>query len=537
MTKPSEDEHLEFKEAKSCYDSGKLTKYCAALANEGGGKMVLGVTDKPPRQVVGSQAFSTLERTKAGLIRDLRLRIDAEEIPHPNGHVVVFHVPSRPIGQPIQYKGAYWMRAGEELVPMTPDMLKRIFNEAGPDFSAEVCPRADLSCLSPKAVAHFRQRWHRKSGNSRLEELSDEELLTNAELLCDGGVTYAALILLGAPEALNRHLAEAEVIFEYRSGEDSIRFQQRQNYREGFLLFHDDLWNKINLRNEVHQYQEGFFRHDIPTFNEVVVREAILNAVSHRDYRDAGSVFVRQFPRKLEVTSPGGFPEGITAENILRRQSPRNRRIAEAFERCGLVEKSGQGMDLMFETSIKEGKPRPDFSGTDAWQVYLTLWGEVQDTDFVLFLERVASETSETFSTSDFLLLDVVRRGDRIPKDLRDRARHLREAGVLERTGRGRGTRYLLSRRFYRLTGKKGAYTRKRGLDRGANKALLLRHIEDNASEGSPLRDLADVVLDLTRGQILGLLKELKKEGSIHVLGRNRGARWHPGPSIGDADS
>src|SRR5271168_2584019 len=105
-----EDEHLEFKEAKANFHFEKLVKYCAALANEGGGSIVLGVTDRRPRRVVGSQAFLDLERTKAGLIDKLRLRIEAEEIKHPNGRVVVFTAPAHPIGVPVSVDGAYYMR-------------------------------------------------------------------------------------------------------------------------------------------------------------------------------------------------------------------------------------------------------------------------------------------------------------------------------------------------------------------------------------------------------------------------------------------
>src|SRR5439155_11707415 len=130
-----------------------------------------------------------------------------------------------------------------------------------------------------------------------------------------------------------------------------------------------------DLRNDVQHYQDGLFMWDVPTFNERVVREALLNAVGHRDYRSGGSVFVRQFPRKLEIVSPGGLPNGITLANILWRQLPRNRRIAEALSRCGLVERSGQGMDRMFEGCIRESKPRPDFTGTDDYQVSVTLHG------------------------------------------------------------------------------------------------------------------------------------------------------------------
>lgn len=94
---------------------------------------------------------------------------------------------------------------------------------------------------------------------------------------------------------------------------------------------------------------------DVPTFDEVQVREALLNAVAHHDYRLGGSVFVRQFAQRLEVVSPGGFPPGITMANALDRQSPRNRRLAEALARCGLIERSGQGMNLMFERAIRQG--------------------------------------------------------------------------------------------------------------------------------------------------------------------------------------
>ena len=120
----------------------------------------------------------------------------------------------------------------------------------------------------------------------------------------------------------------------------------------------------------------------ISTFSERAVREAILNAVSHRNYQLGGSVFVRQYPRRLEIDSPGGLPTGITLENILDRQNPRNRRVAEILTKCGLVERSGQGMNLIYEELIKQSKPAPDFARTDKFQVGLTLHGTVEDPSF-----------------------------------------------------------------------------------------------------------------------------------------------------------
>jgi ATP-dependent DNA helicase RecG len=242
-----EDEHLEFKEARNGFHFEKLVKYCAALANEGGGFIVLGVTDRRPRHVVGSSAFENLERTKAGLVERLRLRIEVSEIVHPDGRVLVFTAPPRPIGVPIAVEGAFWMRAGEDLAPMTADMLRRIFDEACPDFTAEICTGAGVSDLHPQAIEELRQRWHCRSRLQRILTIPAEHLLRDAELMTNRGLTYAALIVLGTSAAMSRYLAAAEIVFEYRSSEAAGPANQREELRCGFLLFYDKIWDLINL--------------------------------------------------------------------------------------------------------------------------------------------------------------------------------------------------------------------------------------------------------------------------------------------------
>lgn len=233
----TENEHLECKEAKNRYDFEKLVKYCCALANEGGGKFILGITDRPPRQIVGTKAFQAFEKTKAGLAERLHIRIEIEEIFHPGGRILVFHVPSRPVGSPIHYKGQYFMRAGEDLVPMLPDVLKRIFDEAGPDFTAEICDGAILDDLDPSAIENFRNLWIKKYRNEVLRDLNVTQLLLDAELVVREDVTYAAIILFGKRESLGRLLAQSEVVFEYRSDDTTGPAQDRQEFRQGFFRF------------------------------------------------------------------------------------------------------------------------------------------------------------------------------------------------------------------------------------------------------------------------------------------------------------
>ncbi len=523
-----EGTNVEFKSAAGSFHFEELAKYCVALANEGGGITILGVTDRRPRQVVGTRAFEEPGRTEAGLFERLGHRVAVEELYHDGKRILLVRVPARLPGTAWQDRGSFWMRAGDALVPMSDSQLRRIHAETGPDFSAQVCPNATLEDLDPAGIDLLRQLWQRKSPEQDIATRPAERLLADAELLAGGKLTYAALILLGTRAALGRHLGQAEVVFEYRSNEIPGPAADRREFRRGFLPVLDEIWRTVALRNDLQHFQQGLFVWDVPTFDERAVREAVLNAVSHRDYCHGGSVFVRQYPRRIEIVSPGGFPVGIDQENLLWEQNPRNRRIAEVLARCGLVERAGQGFDLIYRQCIRQSKRLPDFSRTSAHSVWVTLHGEIQDPEFLRFLEEIGRERQAAFTTEDFLVIDLVHREQVVPAYLAPRLQGLREQGIIERTGRGRGTRHLLSRGFYRFLGKGGAYTRRRGLDRETNKALLVRHIEDSAADGATLGDLQEVLPNLSRDQVQTLLRELKRAGQIDVRGATKAARWFP---------
>ncbi|MBI4601536.1 MAG: transcriptional regulator, partial [Planctomycetes bacterium] len=180
----------------------------------------------------------------------------------------------------------------------------------------------------------------------------------------------------------------------------------------------------------------------------------------------------------------------------------------------------------MYRECIRQSKPLPDFSRTSEHSVWVTLHGEIQDPEFLRFLEEIGRERQASFTTEDFLVIDLVHREQPVPRYLAPRLPVLREQGVIERVGRGRGTRHLLSRRFYRFLGKGGAYTRRRGLDRETNKALLLRHIEDSTPAGTTLGELQQVLPNLSRDQVRTLLRELKRAGRIEVRGATKAGRW-----------
>ncbi len=522
----SEGTNVEFKLAESSFHFEELVKYCVALANEGGGTIILGVTDKRPRKVKGTKAFKQPGRTEAGLYQQLHRRIPIEEYDHNGKRVLIVRVPARLAGNAWEYKGSFWMRAGDSLVPMSDEQLRRIHSETGQDFSAEICPGLLISDLDTAAIEILRKLWQRKSSEQDIQTRPIDRLLMDAELLIGGQLNYAALILLGTREALGRHLSQAEIIFEYRSNEVPGPAAERHEFRCGFLLVLDRIWQLVNLRNDKQHFQQSLFVWDVPTFDERAVREAVLNAVSHRDYRHSGSIFIRQYPRRFEIVSPGGFPFGITLENLLWQQNPRNRRIAEVLARCGLVERAGQGFDFIYRQCIQQSKPLPDLSRTDLHSVWLTLHGEIQDPEFLRFLEEIGQQQTASFNTEDFLVLDLIRREEHVPLELRSRLSILLDRGIIERVGSGKGARLLLSRRFYRHLGQAGVYTRKRGLDRETNKQLLLKHVIESRDEGAPIKELLQVLPALSRSMILRLMSELRDEGQIYLKGQKKGARW-----------
>ena len=223
------------------------------------------------------------------------------------------------------------------------------------------------------------------------------------------------------------------------------------------------------------------------------------------------------------ISSPGGFPHGITTENILDKQSPRNRRIAELLAKCGLVERSGQGMNLIYETCVKEAKALPDFTGTDENEVCITLHGIVLNEKLLRLINKVNSETLNHFSTQDFLALSLLAQNEELPSTFRSSIESLLEVGLIEHNNQGQ---YMLARKYYTASGRAGAYTRRQGLERETNKALLLKHIKLQNETGASFNEFLQVLPALTKKQIKLLIQELKKDNLVQTSGRGKSARW-----------
>jgi len=520
-----ENEVLEFKEAKSNFDSRERSDYCAAIANAGGGRLLLGVNNKGG--IVGTSVYrGTLNKVPYDVYQRVSITILTEDVPHPKGRVVVFDISPRPVGRRVKSDGHYRypIRNGESIVEMDDGDTKVILNEVQPDFSSGIIESFVIGDIDERAVGDFKKRMAEKTGNHALVNSSTTQILQDAELMRGGKFTLACLILLGKKEKIAELLPQAEIIYEWRSTPEQIHHDFRASWRAPYFLVYDEIWQTIHARNLRTPYQEGFIQQEVLAFDEKSCREAVNNAVAHRDYSIGGrSTFIYASPQSFAVVSPGGFPEHITPENILKAAPHwRNRLIAEAFERTKLVEKSGQGMDVIFDATIRHGKGLPDFKGTDAHTVRINIPAKVKDSEFVRFLEKIVNEKQISFSFDEIYELEMLRE-EEVVSNLQHKEKFLK-LGIVEKIGKTSGTKYILSHRYYSYEEKPGIYTRIKGVDREHKKQLILEHIKREGH--GKMHEFVDIFPGLKPSDITNFLQELKREELIFVEGKTNNAVW-----------
>jgi ATP-dependent DNA helicase RecG len=367
LSTPAESERLEFKEAKQQYDTTKLLRYCVALANEGGGHLVLGVTDRPPRRVVGTQAFaaaSDLNAIKARIVDKLHIRVDTVELAHPDGRVLVFEVHARPVGQPLDFDGAYLMRVGENLVPMTPDQLRRIFAEGQPDwFSQPAMQEASadevIALLDTQTYFDLSGLPYPTARDGVLARLSGEGLIVRTS--AGWTITNVAAILLAKRldsfvPALARK-APRVVIYE---GIDKTLTREDKTGNRGYAVGFESLVDFVHSAAPQNRSIEQVVREEVKMFPKQALRELIANALVHQDFLASGtSVMIEMYTDRVEVSNPGVPP--IRVERFIDEYRSRNERLADLMRRLGICEEKGSGVDKVVKAAEVFQLPAPDF--------------------------------------------------------------------------------------------------------------------------------------------------------------------------------
>lgn len=476
---------LEFKPWQGPKEDMKVAvEYAVAFANAEGGVIVFGVADRTRGRAaaVHGAAGYDLDTWRRGIFDSVRphLGVGVEELPVPEGtgKLLLVRVPKGADSPYGTAQGLYKRRVGKNCMPMDAQEFSRGRVSTGAvDWSGQPAEGIEVADLDAVEIARARNVARRLKPESDLSKLSDEELLAGMGAVRGGRVTHTGLLLFGREDVLARRCPQHLIQYTYQTSETDVA--RNDLYRFGLLNTLDRIEQAFTgPTNPEQELSAGLYKLRIPAFPIEVVREAVLNAVTHRDYSDPGKVLIRHTPRELIVSSPGGFLADITPQNILRHEAiPRNPMLALAFVKLGLVESTGVGRKRIFIPMLSYGKRVPVYE-TDGLRVVLRVFdgtfdgrmaalvaqwrqqGHEVDLDGLLVLSFLSSNAFiDTASAGD--LLQLPRESARAVLDQLAQPK----SGILERRGRTKAATYHLTKAVAKDLLGKAAYTKTRGLD------------------------------------------------------------------------
>lgn len=510
------------------------------LANARGGVILVGIADKRRSRKDALHGVGALEsnelRRKIYDGTEPHILVEIEDLVESEGRLLVVRVP-RGMPPHMTTEGVGRIRVGKECKPLTGSELARLFLLGGQrDVTAERLPGATLADLDPDLVRALQRDVEAQRPD--IGRLDPEALLDHLELVRDGEVTLAAVLLVGRSTALARWAPQHEVIFvRYRT---PTKYDVRHDLRGSILAVLDALERVLKTHLLVGTVDAGGFRElTIPDVSWFAAREAVLNALVHRDYFLRQAVYVELREQRIEISSPGGFAAGVTPDNVLRHPPVRrNPLLARALQEAGFVNRAGLGVDRIYEELLRLGKGLPKYEA-DEGHVRLRLPTKTH-APFARFVAEEA-RAGRALDVDDLIVLrSAVDRGlvDRwsaaerlqLPEEqAADRLVSLRERGYLLARGRGRGTSYRLARHLSDLLRGRDATDLEVPLD---DEAVSLR-VQAVLGERGRLTN-ADVrrLSGCSRMEVVRLMNVLREGGLVELAGRGRGAHYVPGPKL-----
>lgn len=501
-------EHRDQNDRRKCY-----LGYIVALSNERGGTMVLGMTDDHPHLVVGSDfADGAIGNLEDEVYNRLNIRVHIEEIFNDDGlRVVVTYIPSRPIGRIMKFEGVGLMRTGDSLRNMSDDESLSILTEQEEDFTSKVCSSLTLEDLDREALKILKAKYSEKQRNKAFLNQSDEQVLIDLDLQRNGQLTYAALILLGKSDKIYEYLPQCTINLEYRDNPNSIQFDKRDQFSGPYFITLDELWKMIEARNKFKHIQVDSYIIDIPELNDEVIRESINNAVAHRDYTKSSEIVIKHSKEEFSISSHGGFPLGVTLDNILTINStPRNRLLAEVLTKAGLVERSGQGVDKIFYQNLTEGKAFPTYIDSDPFQVTLRIPTIVLHPVFALFIKDLQNNLSadNKLGVHEIITLSKIRGSEELNRNDQRTISKLKSANAIIDGNKGV---FLLSKRYNELI---------RSLE-GSDRNKIISFIKEK--ETVKMGEIVTLFKNrLTRRQVNNLVYKMVEEGILKQIGKGK---------------
>lgn len=544
---------VEFKgeQARSLSD-GELVEAVVCLANRPGGQagwLFVGVEDDGT--ITGAQPRHEGERTDVLRVQSLiagrtrpSLSVRVEQFTLQSRDVLAIEVP--PVRVPVGTSdGRYIRRAiGSDGRPCClpfhfHEMQSAQADRGLVDYTALPLPDVQWDDLDPLEFERFRRtvRENRARGDDSLLTLSDKELakaLGAVESNHDvRAVRVLGLLLFGKEQAIQFHLPCHEVAFQVLSG---TKVEVNDFLRAPLLSIMQEVLTRFRARNREEEIVEGLIRISIPDYPERAFRESLANALVHRDYTRLGAVHVQWHANRIEISNPGGFPEGVRLDNLLvTPPRPRNPLLADAFKRAGVVERTARGIDTIFFEQLRNGRPAPSYERSTEASVILNLPGGPPSTAFVQMVVE-QERAGRMLGLDELLLLHALRQEGAVATDraaaltqkpdseARAAFQRLMESGLVEARGQRKGRTYHLSASTYRRLGAKAAYVRQRGFEPLQQEQMVVQYVQ---THGSISRKEVAELCQQTAPQAYHLLQRLEKKGLIEkTQKRGRNVRY-----------
>ena len=540
---------VEFKSDRKRLRDEELVAAVVAMANTEGGALFVGVEDDGTPSGLHESHFPP--DGIAALISNRTspsLSVHVESLVIEGHHIARVRVPkARSV---IATSGGTYLRrrlkhdGSPEAVPFLPHEIPARLSQLGAqDISRQPVPGATLADLDSTERARLRQFIERNQGDAALTGLDDGELDAALGLVTReaGGLmpTLAGLLLIGKEPSLRRWVPTHEVAFQVLEREE-VRVNEFS--RLPLLRLVDWLDSMLAPWNSEEEVQVGLFRVAVPRVERRAFREAVANALTHRDYTRVGAIHVRLNEDALTVSNPGGFVEGVTLDNLLTTEPrPRNPWLADVFKRLGLVERTGRGVDLIYRGLLRFGRPSPDYSSSDATSVILRMPVSDADLPFLKLISEEEGKRSAPMPIDSLIALSLFREQRRVTKGEIQKAiqrddmavtrtlEALRERGFVQSQGRGPRAAYTLSPSVYSALGEGSEYVRQAGFAALQQEQMVVQYVLQHGQiANADARDLCQLSAD----QAKRLLARLVDEGKLAASGQGRWRRYRPGPAL-----
>lgn len=526
------------------YSDSNIFDDVVAFANTDGGSLYLGIEDDGT--ITGAHKEHLNPITLSAFIANNTIppiSVRAEIIEEEQLPVLVISVPKAYSGVVATNSGKILRRrlkadGTPENVPMYPaEIATRLSDLRLLDYSNLVLPDSTLSDFDSLEIARLRKLILSYNGDKTLLDLSDEALFKalgfvreeNGKLI----PTVLGILLIGQPQSIKRFVPTASCSFQVLEG---TKVRVNEDFTIPVLAAIEILNTYLDAWNPEQELEFGLFRMPTPVFDKRALREAIVNAFSHRDYSKMGRVRVCISDEGLVVTNPGGFIEGVSVNNLLTAEPHgRNPALADALKRVGLAEKTGRGIDRIYEGSLVYGKPLPDYSASTSVTVSLFIPRSAPDIQLAKLISDEQNRLGRPLPLNTLLVLNHLK--DAPHSDIHQISKALNltnplvkvvlekavESGLLEAFGSGRSRNYILSSKLYTDKEKNIGYVRQADIDETRHLELIL-----NLARKNEYIARADVVqlMHESSNRAYYLLKKLVDAGQLVPINKGRYAKY-----------